>query len=37
MRLDVSPSSGQLAVTWRECMLVLDALAHEFDSLFEHK
>ncbi len=35
--LDVPPSLGQPAVTRRECMLVLDALASEFDSLFEHK
>ncbi|WP_164516034.1 hypothetical protein [Sphingomonas sp. 2R-10] len=35
--LDMPPSSGQPAVTRRECMLVLDALAGEFDSLFEHR
>ncbi len=35
--LEVPPSSEQPAVTRRECMLVLDALAREFDSLFEHK
>jgi hypothetical protein len=35
--LDMPPSSGQPAVTRWECMLVLDALAGEFDSLFEHR
>jgi hypothetical protein len=35
--LDMPSWLGQPAVTRRECMLVLDALASEFDLLFEHK